>query len=272
MLWVEKASLEKIRRLLEVFEQERHCEVLMTLKNLADVSQSPAPYSLPIIPRSLPSKIVSEEHFVTANLLDFLAGREPSSGDPEAEALSREQALRASSIPSTSTSGGSSSALPVPGLEAGSVCPTGLPLPRKRIDPAPLVLTIKNKRTSQGKSAPGAQVEDFIPWVRSEPIRPSLSEEEEEEEEMTGFLDRYATRKRKRQEEAEQEAEQAEGSVRLPMDGCSKIQTIMIPAFPEMGSNNQPDSEDIAREEPREEAPIPPALQVVHPSEQPESR
>ena len=38
-----------------------------------------------------------------------------------------------------------------------------------------------------------------------------------------------------------------------------------------MGSNNQPGSEDISREEPREEAPIPPALQVVHPSEQPES-
>ena len=37
MQWVEKASLEKIRRLLEVSEQERHCEALLTLKNLADV-------------------------------------------------------------------------------------------------------------------------------------------------------------------------------------------------------------------------------------------
>ena len=46
----------------------------------------------------------------------------------------------------------------------------------------------------------------------------------------------------------------------------------MIPTSPEMGSNNQPGSEDIAREEPREEAPIPPALEVVHPSEWPESR
>ena len=39
-----------------------------------------------------------------------------------------------------------------------------------------------------------------------------------------------------------------------------------------MGSNDQPGSEDIAREDPREEAPIPPTLQVVHPSERPESR
>ena len=89
---------------------------------------------------------------------------------------------------------------------------------------------------------------------------------------MTGLLDRYAARKRKRQEEAEREFERAEGSVRSPMDGGSEIQTIVIPASPEMGFNDQPGSEYIAREEPREEAPIPLALQVVHPSKWPESR
>ena len=46
MQWVEKASLEKIRRLLEVSKQECHCEVFLTLKNLADVRRSPTPYSL----------------------------------------------------------------------------------------------------------------------------------------------------------------------------------------------------------------------------------
>ena len=109
---------------------------------------SPAPYSLPIIPHLLPSEIVGGEHIVTTDLLDLLAGRVPSSGDPEVEALSWEQALRASSVPSTSTSGGFSSTLPVPSLEAGSVCSVGLPLLRKRIDPAPRVLTIKKKRTT----------------------------------------------------------------------------------------------------------------------------
>ena len=104
---------------MEVSEQERHCEVLLTLKNLANVRRSLAPYSLPIIPRSLPSEIVGEEHFVTIDLLDLLAGRSPSLEDPKAEALSREQALLASSVPSTSTSGGSSSALPVLGPKAG---------------------------------------------------------------------------------------------------------------------------------------------------------
>ena len=58
MQWVKKASLAKIHRLLEISEQEHHYKVLLTLKNLADVRWSPAPYSLPIIPCSLPSKIV----------------------------------------------------------------------------------------------------------------------------------------------------------------------------------------------------------------------
>ena len=105
MQWVEKASIEKIHRLLEISELERHCEVLLTLKNLDDVRQRPAPYSLSIIPHSLPSEIVGREHFVTTDLLDLLTGRAPSPGVPKAEALSREEALWASSIPSTSTSG-----------------------------------------------------------------------------------------------------------------------------------------------------------------------
>ena len=37
MQWVEKESLKKFLRLLEISEQERHYEVLLTLKNLADV-------------------------------------------------------------------------------------------------------------------------------------------------------------------------------------------------------------------------------------------
>ena len=115
-------------------------------------------------------------------------------------------------------------------------------------------------------------MDDFIPWVHSEPSRPSPLEEEEEEEEMMGLLDRYAARKRKRREEAKREADQAEGSVLPPMDGGSEIQTIVIPASPETRSNDQPGSEDIASEEPREEAPIPPTLQVVHPPEWSESR
>ena len=86
MQWVEKASLEKIHRLLEVSEQERHYEVLLTLKNLGDVRRSPTPYSLLIIPHTLPLEIMDREHFVTSDLVSLLAGRAPLTRDPEAEA------------------------------------------------------------------------------------------------------------------------------------------------------------------------------------------
>ena len=38
-------------------------------------------------------------------------------------------------------------------------------------------------------------MEDFIPWVRLEPNRPSALEEKEKKEEMTGLVDLYTARK-----------------------------------------------------------------------------
>ena len=49
------------------------------------------------------------------------------------------------------------------------------------------------------------------------------------------------------------------------------MQAIAIQGSPETGSNDQPGPEDIARGEPRESTPIPPALQVVRPPDQLES-
>ena len=57
-------------------------------------------------------------------------------------------------------------------------------------------------------------MKDFVPWVHPESNQPPYLEEEEEEEEMTRLLDRYAARKRKRQEDFERELDQAEGSSR----------------------------------------------------------
>ena len=74
MHWVEKASFEKIRRLLEISEQERHHEVLLTVKNLHDLSLHPSPYSVPIILLPIPLEIVEGEHFVTADLLKLILG------------------------------------------------------------------------------------------------------------------------------------------------------------------------------------------------------
>ena len=65
---VERASFQKIWRLLEIFEQERHHEVLLIVKNLHDLSCHPSPYNVPIISHPLPSEIVEGEHFVTTDL------------------------------------------------------------------------------------------------------------------------------------------------------------------------------------------------------------
>ena len=56
------------------------------------------------------------------------------------------------------------------------------------------------------------------------------------------------------------EADRADGSNRLPTDGDSEMQATMILGSPEIGSNDQSGPEDIACGEPRESAPIPPAL------------
>ena len=66
-------------------------------------------------------------------------------------------------------------------------------------------------------------MKDFVPWVHPESSWPSDLEEGEEEEEMIGLLDRYAARKRKRQESSERGLDQAEGSSQLAMDGDSEM-------------------------------------------------
>ena len=63
---MEKASFKKIQRLLEIFDQERHHEILLTAKNLRELSRSPSPYIIPVIPRPLPAEIVEGEHSAQA--------------------------------------------------------------------------------------------------------------------------------------------------------------------------------------------------------------
>ena len=90
-------------------------------------------------------------------------------------------------------------------------------------------------------------------------------EEEKEEEEITRLLDRYAIRKRKRQESSEREPDWAEGLNRSTTDGDSEMQAIVIPSSPKMGSGDRPGLEDVSLGELREATLIPFALQVIHP-------
>ena len=199
-----------------------------------------APYSLSIIPHPLPSEIVDGEHFITADLLHLTASSASSSRDLVSETLSRELVSQTSSGSSASTSGGFGSSQPAPGRgERGSHLES-LPLPRKGTSSAPRVLKIKKGGTNRRRNAPGAQVKDFVPWVRPESSQPPDLEEEEDEEQMTGLLDRYVARKRKRHEGFEREPDQAEGSNRHITDGDSEMQAIVIPGSPEMGLIDQP--------------------------------
>ena len=104
--WVEKASFEKIRRLLEVSEREPHYKVLLTLKNLANVRRNPTCYNFPVIPRLLPSEVVVGEHFVNDDLLRLISSGASTSGGAEIEIMDRRFVARSSSGPSALIAGG----------------------------------------------------------------------------------------------------------------------------------------------------------------------
>ena len=154
--WVEKASLEKIRRLLEIYEQERHYEVLLTPKNLVDVRRNSAPYNLPIIPRPSSSEIMDGEYFITVDLLNLITSSVSSSRVLDAETSSRELVSRTLSGSSTSTSGDFGSAQPSPSRGERGYLPESLLLPRKGTSSAPRVLKIKNGGTTQRRNVPRA--------------------------------------------------------------------------------------------------------------------
>ena len=62
--WVEKASLDRIRRLLEIIKGEHNHELLFSVKNLQDLGASPFHYIDLVIPCPLPKELINGEHFV----------------------------------------------------------------------------------------------------------------------------------------------------------------------------------------------------------------
>ena len=163
MNWVEKSSFEKIRRLSEISEQERHYKVLLTPDNISAVRRNPAPYTLPVIPRPLPSDIVEGEHFVIDDLRRLILSSARPSGGPVVEASSRVQGAGSASGSSTSPSEDSSSAQPVPSRRTRSSHPEWLPLPEQVAGSAPRVITIKRKGVAGRRNAPGSKGEDSVP-------------------------------------------------------------------------------------------------------------
>ena len=56
------------------------------MKNLHDLSRHPSPYSVPIIPRPLPSEVVEGEHLVTTDLLSLIPGGSSLAREEDSEA------------------------------------------------------------------------------------------------------------------------------------------------------------------------------------------
>ena len=115
MNWVEKSSIEKIHRLLEISELERHCQVLLTPENISVVRHNLDPYTLLLIPRPLPSDVVEGEHLVIADLRRLVSSSARSSRNPVIEASSLVQGAGSTSRSSASSSESSSSSPPALG-------------------------------------------------------------------------------------------------------------------------------------------------------------
>ena len=186
MNWVEKSSFKKIRWLSYISEQERHYKVLLTPYNISAVRRNPTPYTLPVIPRLLPSDIVEGEHLVITDLRRLISSSARPSGGPVVEASSRVQGVGSASGSSTFPSEDSSSAQPVPSRTTRSSHPERLPLPEQVVGSAPRVITIKRKGAAGRQKAPGSKGEDFVPWVSVEHEDFQDLEEEEREESMMG--------------------------------------------------------------------------------------
>ena len=112
-----------------------------------------------------------------------------------------------------------------------------------------------------------------MPWVPADSEGPRDLEEEERQEIMTVLLDRYVTRKRKRQVISSSESDPAPVQTARPSlsatdgqpatDGSLGDQAITIPCSPELGPTGQTESGGVDRSESNKDDPASSALQVI---------
>ena len=164
----------------EIFERERHNEILLTAKNLLDSSRSPSPYIILVIPRPLPVEIVEGEHYVIVDLLNLASSSSSPAKNFETEAFGQELVISTQSeqpslaredsdlVPQASKKNDRGSRL------------EHFPFAKKGSRPAPQAFK-KGRRVPERLKTPGAGVEDFVPWVFPISSCPPTREEEEEE-------------------------------------------------------------------------------------------
>ena len=87
---MEKSGFKNLKKLLEISERERHHEILLTVKNLRELSCHPSPYILPVIPCPLPTEMVEGEHYMVADLLTLVPGSSSPAQTFETEVVSPE--------------------------------------------------------------------------------------------------------------------------------------------------------------------------------------
>ena len=242
----------------------------------------PAPYTLPVIPQALPSNVVEGEHFVLADVRRLVSGGASSSRDSVIEASSRVQGARSASRSSASSIGGSSSSPSAPSRRAKKGHPKRF-LPLAQVaGAAPQVVKVKRKRALERWNAPGSRGENFIPWILDDANGPQDLEEEERMKRTTGLLDRYATRKRKRQVSSSGESDaapvqsvelsQPAGDGQPATDGSLGDRAITIPGSPELGPLGGEEPNGAGRSESNEGDPALQALQVIPPSDRGEEQ
>ena len=86
--WVKNASLDLIKRLLEITERERNHKLLLSVNNMRKLGANPFRYIVPAIPYLLPKELVKGEHFILTELLKSIPGsllQAWSAQEPQAE-------------------------------------------------------------------------------------------------------------------------------------------------------------------------------------------
>ena len=224
--------------MLEIFERERHHEILLTTRNLRELSRCPSPYIVPVIPCPLPTEIVEGEHYVTTDLLNLALSISSRAKTFEIETFGR--ALVINTQPGQPSLARVDSGL-VPQAskeDDGGSCFKHLPFVKKDSRPAPQA-SKKGKRVPERPKTPGTGVEDFVPWVSPISNCPPAREEKEEEDEMANLVHNFGARKRKRgtsfKRATDATPEVTGEASQQPIGKSSDVQAIVVSDSPKMG-------------------------------------
>ena len=77
---MEKAKLDRTRRILKITKRERNHELLLSVINLQELGFSPFPYIVLAIPCPFPEELIKGGQFTIADLLKSIPGSSSQAG------------------------------------------------------------------------------------------------------------------------------------------------------------------------------------------------